>query len=71
MLIFYYVSLGVVALGVVVAAAGAVFALRYGVITRHPPDSEEDEQRRSRIGITAASLVIIGLLLCGVGILFQ
>ena len=71
MLIFYYVSLGIVALGVVVTAAGGVFAVRYGLITRQPPDSEEDEERRNRLGITAASLVIIGVLLCGVGVLFQ
>jgi len=71
MLIFYYVSLGIVAIGVVVTAVGGVFALRYGLITRQPPDSEEDEEHRTRLGIIATSLVIIGLLLCGVGVLFQ
>lgn len=71
MLIFYYVSIAIVALGVVVTAVGLGFGVRYGVVIRHPPDSEEDEERRDRLGITAASLVIIGLLLCGVGVLFQ
>jgi hypothetical protein len=71
MLIFYYLSLGIVALGVVVAAVGAVFTLRFGIVTRHPPNSEEEEAARNRLGITAASLVIIGVLLCGVGILFR
>jgi heme/copper-type cytochrome/quinol oxidase subunit 2 len=71
MLIFYYVSMAIVALGVVVTAVGIAVALKYAATVRHPPDSEEDEERRNRLGITAVSLVIIGVLLCGVGVLFQ
>lgn len=71
MLIFYYVSMAIVALGAVVTVVGAAVGLKYATVIRHPPDSEEDEERRNRLGITAASLVIVGVLLCGVGILFK
>ncbi len=71
MLIFHYVSMAVVALGVAVAAVGFAVGLKYATVIRHPPDSEEDEERRNRLGIAAASMVIIGGLLCGVGILFR
>jgi hypothetical protein len=71
MLIFYYVSMAIVALGAVVTAVGFAVGVKYGTLVRHPPDSEEDEERRNRLGITAASLIIIGVLLCGVGILFK
>jgi hypothetical protein len=54
-----------------VAAVGFVVGLKYVTVIRQPPDSEEDEERRNRLGITAASLVIIGVLLFGVGILFK
>ena len=71
MLIFYYLSLGIVAFGLVLGAVGVVLGLRWSIIVRHPPVSEDDEQRRNRFGMTALSLVIIGGLLVGVGILFR
>lgn len=71
MLIFQYLSAGVIALGGFVAAVGVAFAISYNSATGEPPDSEEEEASRTRLGNTAASMVIIGLLLCGVGVLFR
>ena len=71
MLIFYYVSMAVIGLGAAVTAVGIAYAIRYHAATEMPPRSEEEEQQRNRLGTTAASLVIIGLLLCGVGVLFM
>jgi formate hydrogenlyase subunit 3/multisubunit Na+/H+ antiporter MnhD subunit len=71
MLIFYYVALGIVAAGAVVGAVGLGYAVSYAVAIRSPPRSEEDEQRRRHVGTLAASLVTIGVLLCGVGVLFM
>jgi H+/Cl- antiporter ClcA len=71
MLIFYYVSMAIAALGVVVGAVGVAYAAKYATVLRHPPEDEEDEERRNRLGITALALVIIGGLLCGVGVLFR
>jgi hypothetical protein len=71
MLIFYYLSLGIIALGLLAGAGGIVLGLRWSIVVRHPPVSEEDEQRRKNLGTVAASLVIIGALLSGVGVLFR
>jgi undecaprenyl pyrophosphate phosphatase UppP len=71
MLIFYYASLAIIALGAVVMAVGLVFAGRYWAANREPPQSEEEEQRRNWMGTMALSLVIIGVLGCGVGVLFM
>ena len=65
------VAVSLLALGVVVGAVGVAYAAKYAATLRHPPEDEEDEERRDRLGITAAALVIIGGLMCGVGILFR
>ena len=71
MLIFYYLSRAIIAFGVLVTAAGLVQTVNYHAATREPPRSEEEELQQTRLGNTAAGLVIIGLLLCGVGVLFK
>ena len=71
MLIFHYVSAGIIALGAFVTAVGLAFALSYSASIGQPPSSEEEEQSRAQMGNTAATLVIVGLLMCGVGVLFM
>lgn len=71
MLIFHYVSAGIIALGAFMAAVGIAFAVSYNAVSSEPPDSLEEEHSRNRMGSTAVALVVIGLLLCGVGVLFM
>ncbi len=71
MLIFHYVSAGVLALGAFMTAVGIAFAVSYNAATSEPPDSLEEEQSRNRMGNAALALVIIGLVMCGVGVLFM
>ena len=70
MLIFHYVAAGVIALGAFVTAVGIVFVFNWHAAISIPPESEEEEANRIRMGHTAATLVIVGLLLTGVGVLF-
>jgi hypothetical protein len=71
MLIVHYVGLGLVALGVVLAAIGGAFGLRRYEVNRVPPRSEEEEFGRGRLGHAALALAIIGVLTFGVGALFR
>ena len=71
MLIFHYLSAGVLALGAFVTAVGVAFALSYRTAISEPPDTEEEQESRNRMGTTAATLIIVGMLLCGVGVLFM
>jgi hypothetical protein len=71
MLIFRYVGFGLFGLGVVVAAVGGTLAASYYAATRQPPRSQEEEQVRIRLGYRALAVSLIGLLACGVGVLFM
>ena len=71
MLFFNYVSAGIIALGAFVMAVGIVFAISYNAAIREPPSSEEEEDSRNRMGTTAAAMIIVGVLMCGVGVLFN
>jgi undecaprenyl pyrophosphate phosphatase UppP len=71
MLIFYYASLVVIAVSAVVTAVGLVFAFRYWAANRVPPHSEEDQQHRQWMGNVTVALILIGVLGCGVGLLFK
>ncbi len=71
MLIFTYVAWAIIAIGALVTAVGLVYAVKYEAATRLPPESEEDEHLRHHLGTMAASVTIVGLLLCGVGVLFK
>ena len=71
MLIFHDLSVGNIALGAFVAAVGLALGLSYGAAIREPPESLEEEQSRIRMGNMAATLGIVGVLMCGVGVLFM
>ena len=71
MLIFYYAGRAISGVGVLVAIAGGCLAVRYLLANRLPPRSEEEEQGRNRLGRMALAISLIGLLACGVGVLFM
>lgn len=71
MLIFHYASLVVLAIGAVVLVAGGACAVSYAALAGEPPRSEEEEARRNQLSGMAVTLVIVGVLMCGVGVLFN
>jgi type IV secretory pathway VirB2 component (pilin) len=71
MLIFYYAALAIIAVSAVVTAVGLAFAGRYWVASRAPPRSEEEQLHRQWMGNLAVALILIGVLGCGVGLLFK
>ena len=52
MLIFHYLSIGIIALGALITAVGIAYALSYNAATNAPPSSQEDEYERTRMGGT-------------------
>jgi hypothetical protein len=71
MSIIHYLSLGLLGLGVVVVAIATVYGLSAIAATATPPASQDAEDARGRTWGVATRLLIVGALLCGVGVLFR